>query len=166
MTAGEASHYAVVDTAQDSRLMELVAACRRRECLVSGSVHPDLAALLPWLVAWDPFEPLARAWAREGVGKGWGILCASDLPFAAMRAHLKTFLNARLPDGRVVWFRFYDPVVLQMMLRASTPEEQAVWFRKIDQYILDEEDQPHRFAVEFDNGRLRVETLPSLATAA
>ena len=146
--------------------MDLVATCRRRECLVSGNLHPELAATLPWLVAWDPAEPLARAWESDGVGRGWGILFASELSFSAVRAHLKTFLNARLPDGQVVWFRFYDPLVLQIVLRGSAPDEQAVWFRKIDEYVLDEEDQPYRFAVRFENATLRVETLPPLATAA
>ena len=41
-----------------------------------------------------------------------------------------------------------------------------MWFRKVDEYILDEEDQPYRFAVRFEDDLLRVETIPPLAIAA
>lgn len=149
--------YAVIDTAQDERLLGLVQACRHHQCLVGGTLEPELAATLPWLVAFDPAEPLARVWRSDGAGKGWGILLSSAMAFANVRAHLKKFQNARLPDGRLVWFRFFDPFVLQTLFRCSTPQEQAPWFNGIERYVIEAEEQPGHFHVGFADGQLRAE---------
>lgn len=158
--------YAVIDTAQDERLHALVLACREHQCLVGGKLDPELAPTLPWLVAFDPREPLAQAWRGEGVGKGWGILLTSFLSFAGVRHHLKKFLNVRLPDGQVVWFRFFDPLTLQTLFRCSTPDEQAPWFKGVERYVLEQDEQPGHYHVRFSDGQLRAELVGSLPMAA
>ena len=158
--------FAVIDTAQDERLHGLVLACREHQCLVGGKLDPELAPTLPWLVAFDPAEPLGQAWRTEGVGKGWGILLASTLSFAGVRQQLKKFLNVRLPDGDVVWFRFFDPLVLQTLFRSSTPAEQAPWFKGIGRYLLELDEQPGHYHVRFSDGRLGAELTTAMAVAA
>ncbi|HEU0044499.1 DUF4123 domain-containing protein [Sphingomonas sp.] len=163
MSGTDVRWYAVVDTAQDERLLGLVQGCREHQCLVGGTLEPELAATLPWLVAFDPAEPLARAWRGEGTGKGWGILLTSDLPFASLRTHLKKFQNARLPDGRLVWFRFFDPAVLQALFRSSSPEEQAPWFKGVERYVIEADDQPGHYHVRFADGQLSAEMIAPVA---
>jgi len=131
--------YAVIDTAQDAGLHALVTGCREVQCLVAGEVPDVLAATLPYLVRLDADEPLVSRWRTQGAGRGWGIMFDTDLPPDALRLRLKRFLNARLPDGSVVWFRFYDPLVLRTMLRASTPAELAPWFRGIAGFVVEGE---------------------------
>lgn len=131
--------YAVVDTAQDPRLYPLVRACSAVQCLVAGDVPFTLAGTLPYLVEIRPGEPLLANWRAMGVGHGWGVMLQSRLSLNALRLHLKKFLNAKLPDGMVVWFRFYDPVVFLGYIRSCAAEELEPWFRDIDQYLVDDD---------------------------
>lgn len=158
--------FAVIDTAQDERLHGLVLACREHQCLVGGKLDPELAPTLPWLVAFDEAEPLAREWRTQGAGKGWGILLTSSLSFAGLRTHLKKFLNVRLPDGQVVWFRFFDPLTLETLFRCSTPAEQEPWFKGVERYAIELEDRPGHHHIRFEDGRLHAELVLPTAAAA
>lgn len=135
-----AGWYALVDAAQDSTLFPLIRRSRAQECLFSGDLAPVLAAASPYLVAVDESEPLLAAWKKDGAGKYWGILVESDLAFDALRRHFKKFLNARLPDGTIALFRFYDPRVFNTYIRACTAEERAPWFDGVRQYSVEGED--------------------------
>lgn len=143
MAADPGRWYALVDTAQDPALIGKVRACREHVCLISGELDPVLAAALPWLVALDMAEPLATAWRTEGDGRNWGILMQSPLPLDDLKRHFKKFLNAMLPDGQTVLFRFYDPRVFRTYIRAATPEERAPWFRGVSRYTVESERPGH-----------------------
>jgi hypothetical protein len=145
--------YALVDTAQDPLLHPLVGECAKAECLFSGDLDPVLAAASPHLVRIDDRSPLMATWKKQGAGKNWGILCESDIAFDALRRHFKKFLNAKLPDGTIALFRFYDPRVFDTYVRACTPEELARWFKGVSQYSVEGEDGAvHNFRLR--GGRL------------
>jgi len=131
--------YALVDTAQDPSLFSLIKRCARQDCLFSGDLDPALAAASPHLVRLDEGSPLMAAWNSRGAGKNWGILCESAIEFDSLRRHFKKFLNARLPDGTIALFRFYDPRVFNTYIRACTPEELAPWFKGVRQYSVEGE---------------------------
>lgn len=138
--------YAIVDTARDDGLAALVRACARQACLFSGALTPGLAAAAPYLVAIDDREPLIGEWRSRGAGRHWGILCQSALPLDALRKQLRRFLQARLPDGTVALFRFYDPRVFVPYMRAATPPERAPWFEGVNRYAAEgEADITHDF---------------------
>lgn len=144
MSGPAARWYAVIDGAQDPRLLGLVEQCRNHVCLISGELHPELAPALPWLVEVRPDEELITAWRSEGAGRNWGIALESPFDLLHVKLHLKKFLNAKLPDGTVAMFRFYDPRVLRTYLRAATPEELAPWFTGIRRFSV-EAEQPGLF---------------------
>lgn len=144
MAADPAGHwYALVDTAQNPALIDKVRACRSHACLISGELDPVLAAALPWLVALNASEPLTTAWRSEGEGHNWGILMQSTLRLDELKRHFKKFLNAMLPDGQTVLFRFYDPRVFRTYIRAATPDECAPWFKGIIRYSVESESPGH-----------------------
>jgi len=155
--AREAGWYAVIDTAQDTRLHPLLTGCREVQCLVAGEVPAVLAATLPYLVRLHGDEPLLAHWREAGAGRGWGIMLHTDLSPDALRLRLKRFLNARLPDGSVVWFRFYDPLVLRTILHASSSTELAPWFRDITGFVVESEHPGCLRRLDRDGGAL-VET--------
>ena len=134
--------YAVVDAAADDALWPMLQRCEARTCLISGDIHPVLASAAPYLVALDDHEPLLEAWQQHGAGRHWGILCESDLPLAELRKQLRRFFQAKLPDGTIAQFRFYDPRVFATYLPSAPPGQQAQWFAGVRQ-----------FAVEGDGGR-------------
>ena len=134
--------YAVIDCAQDPRLIDLVGACRDRLCLFKGrNLAPALLAVAPWLVRIDPAEPLMTTWQQHGQGRNWGIWAYSSANLAGLQRHFRRFLQAKLPDGMIVLFRFYDPRVLGTYLKAATPEEREPWFAQVQQFRL-EGEQP------------------------
>lgn len=132
--------YALVDAARDPALFALVKRSRKQDCLFSGDLAPVLAAASPYLVVVDEKEPLLAAWKTDGAGKNWGILVESELAFDSLRRHFKKFLNARLPDGTIALFRFYDPRVFNTYIRACTAEERAPWFDGVRQYSVEGAD--------------------------
>jgi hypothetical protein len=150
----EPAWYAVVDTAQDAKLYPLVRGCSAAQCLVAGDIPFILAGTLPYLVEIKPGEPLLENWRAMGVGQGWGVMMQARLSLDALRLHLKKFLNAKLPDGMVVWFRFYDPAVLLTFLRNCTAEELEPWFREIDQYLVDGDAGDGQLRLSRTDGRL------------
>jgi hypothetical protein len=129
--------YAVLDLAQEPELFALVKRAPQHDCLFSGDVPLELASASPHLVRFDDAQALQTAWAERGRGKNWGILCESDLPPDALQRHFKKFLNAKLPDGTIALFRFYDPRVFNTYIRALTPEEAAPWFDGVLQYSVE-----------------------------
>jgi hypothetical protein len=151
---GRVAWCAVVDTAQDPSLADLVRRSAQQQCLISGALPAVLAATLPYVVQLGTGEPLTEAWKERGVGKNWGILFQTDEPLDQLRLHFKKFLNARLPDGTIALFRFYDPRVFRVYIAAATPDERAPWFRGIMRYSIEGGDpgQFHDFRLE--NGRL------------
>ena len=146
--------FAVVDTAQDPRLIALVKQGAQHQCLVSGDVAPVLAAALPYVVRLRSGEPLADAWRNVGAGRNWGILLQSALPIDQLRIHFKKFINAKLPDGTVALFRFYDPRVFRTYMRAAHPEERAPWFKGIARYSVESAQPDHYHDFRLEQGRL------------
>lgn len=129
--------FAVVDTARDEDLYPLVMASQDWTCLISGKLDPALAPTLPYIVRLSKGRSLADAWQARGWGRGWGITLQYEGSTDNLRRHFKRFLFARLPDGMVAMFRFYDPLVFRRYLHASTPDEASPWFRGVDRYYLE-----------------------------
>jgi len=135
------SWFALVDTAQEAGLHDLVRQSKQYHCLFSGDVPNALAAASPYLVLADRREPLMRQWQERGRSANWGIFCDSDMELDELRRHFKKFLIAKLPDGTVAHFRFYDPRVFNIYIRASTPEERSPWFKRVSQYLVEADDR-------------------------
>ncbi len=135
--------FAIVDTAQDSALHPLVLKTPGHQCLVSGDVAPVLAATLPYVVAMRTGEPLADAWRDHGAGRNWGVLFQSTRSIDSLRLHFKKFINAKLPDGLVALFRFYDPRVFRTYIMAATPAERLPWFDGVDRFTVESEQPGH-----------------------
>jgi Domain of unknown function (DUF4123) len=54
-----------------------------------------------------------------------------------LHRHLRRFLQAKLPDGMIVLFRYYDPRVFNTYIRAATPQERAPWFEGVQQFSVE-----------------------------
>jgi hypothetical protein len=99
----------------------------RHVCLYAGRIHSAVERVAPHLVNLDDECVLRAIWEKDGWGKAWGILCRSDAPMDELRRHLRKFLQAQLPDGQVVVFRFFDPRVWRTYWPTLTPAERAAW---------------------------------------
>lgn len=153
MSAAPGNWYAVIDCSRDERLVSVVQACREHVCLFTGDVAPVLQGAAPWLVKVDRLDPLPGIWEKHGRAQSWGIMCETGLSLAELRRHFRRFLQARLPDGMIALFRFYDPRVFNTYIRAALPEERAPWFTGVRQYAAEDgEGAMHQYRLS--GGRL------------
>lgn len=119
-TGADAALWGVLDTARDTRIPRLIRAYAPVAYpLLDPPVARDLAGVLPWLVHLVRGGRLLDIWRREGIGSAWGIAAATHAPADEVLRHLRKLFRATLPDGRVAYFRFYDPRVLRPFLAVT-----------------------------------------------
>jgi Domain of unknown function (DUF4123) len=153
-TSQPGNWFALVDTARDPSLHGLVTQCKDQHCLIGGDVAAVLAPTLPYIVRLNNEEPLAVAWRGKGAGQSWGILLQSAGSLDQMRLHFKKFINARLPDGTLALFRFYDPRVFRTYIRAALPEERLPWFKGVVRYSVESTQAGHYHDFRINEGQL------------
>lgn len=110
------------------------------QCLYDGDKGDDVSAFGPWLVHLPKESPLLEEFLRDGWGKSWGIYILTNRPFAEVRRHFRKFLMAKLPDGREVFFRFYDPRVLRTYLPSCNQTERTEFMASLDKIMVENSD--------------------------
>jgi hypothetical protein len=109
------------------------------ESLFEGWSKAQLALFAPYLVSLPPWSKLLEKLVKKGWGKSWGVYLTSHVAFAEIRHHFRHFLMVNLPDGKQVYFRFYDPRVLRVYLPTCTPEEIAYFFGPVSRFAIEDE---------------------------
>jgi hypothetical protein len=132
--------YAVVDCARDARIYDLVHDALFPMCLFRTEIVSPMGRNAPYLVPVEHGDRLIEAWRRHGVGQSWGIFLTSSQEQARVRQRLRTFNQAKLPDGRVVLFRWWDPRVFRVYLPTCNADDLATLFAGIEHYVCENED--------------------------
>jgi hypothetical protein len=120
--------------AQDGVLYALLDACdepsvpvrcdelsTRAVSLYRGEAETNYRNIAPYLaqISIHEFEwILTELWPNHW---GYFVIARSDL--STLRTHFRRYLTVKLPDGKKVLFRFYDPRVLKTFLASSQPQE-------------------------------------------
>lgn len=153
LRAQKAPLYAIVDTARDARLLELLhESVEECHSLYEGPQGVALAEVAPYLVSLPRKDSwLLEALVQEGWGAHWGVFLTSAAPVLQVRRHFRKFLmvEAEGVEGRL-YFRYYDPRVLGAFLPTCPPESRKEFFGDIEGFIF-----------SGSNGEVTVE-LPSL----
>jgi hypothetical protein len=134
--------YAILDAARDVRILALLMQSKEQyQSLYEGVEGDKLAQVAPYLVRLEKDSLLLSSLILEGWGNSWGVFlsCADDLQ--AVRRYLRHFLEVQLPDGKQVYFRFYDPRVLRVFLPTCTADETNQFFGPVKHYLM-EDEQP------------------------
>ena len=158
--------YAVLDAARDIKILALLMQTKEEhQSLYEGVEGAKLSQVAPYLVKLGKDSLLLSSLLLEGWGNNWGVYltCTSDFP--EVRRHLRHFLEVQLPDGKQVYFRFYDPRVLRVFLPTCTAEEANRFFGPIKQYLM-EDEKPDKLLRFSDTGRGADKQLIELARAA
>ena len=132
--------YAVADCAREARLYDLVQDALFPMCLYRTEALSKLSRASPWLLPVEHAEKLMAAWRRDGLGQSWGLFVRSSDEQARLRQRLRTFNQAKLPDGRIVVFRWWDPRVFRVYLPTCNAEELGQWFASVEEYVCEAED--------------------------
>lgn len=133
--------YGLVDGAQDDRVVPLLKAEGNDwRCLYGTDLPVALATAAPYLVALASHYPFAGYFARYGRGNNWGVMLRSSASLDDLAEHFASMIRARLPEGREVLFRFYDPRVLRAYLPTCTAEELEAVFGPVDAFLIEQGD--------------------------
>jgi hypothetical protein len=111
----------------------------RHVCLYRGELAPDLAECAPYLVRLEPDAAFTSWILEDGWGEHWGIfaLAPQSVPFRELRKHFRTFLMVYDADGQPLYFRFYDPRVLQAYLPTCSEEDARTIFGPVSAYLVE-----------------------------
>jgi hypothetical protein len=150
------SLFALVDAARDRRLFPLIAACAEYECLFAGVIAPPLDRASPYIVRVENGAALFDLWREAGWGQSWGLFLRTREDLGAVRRRLRHFLQAKLPDGRIVLFRFYDPRVWRDYAPSCDATRLGPWFEKIDAFVAETEDGRGASEFRLRDGRLDI----------
>jgi len=85
-------------------------------------------------------ERLIEAWRTDGLGQSWGLFLSSSEEQSHIRHRLRTFNQAKLPDGRMALFRWWDPRVFRVYLPTCNADHLATLFAGVDHYVCENED--------------------------
>lgn len=158
--------YALVDAARDAKIYALLLqSSEERQSLYEGAQGDKLALFAPYLVRVPAVSGLLETFVRQGWGKSWGVYLTCPASFADVRQHFRHFLKVKKPDGKVVYFRYYDPRVLRIYLPTCTEQETEIFFGPIARFVA--EDESPAVMLEFTRRRGGVQkTVWRLAAAA
>jgi hypothetical protein len=132
--------FALLDAARDPLIYPTLETSREEFCcLYNGKSAQTLQLQAPYLVRPNPEGSLLRFLARFAWGKNWGVYLASERPITELRKHLRRFLMVEDPQGRPVYFRYYDPRVLRVFLPKCLPEEMRDFFGPVQAYFVESE---------------------------
>jgi hypothetical protein len=123
-------------------------------CLYRGELGLDLKMMAPYLVRLTPESTLLPWLWDEGWGKNWGVYLATPLEFEPLRRHLRGFLRVRDHQGKVLYFRYYDPRVLRVYLPTCNAGEIKTVFGSISRFLC-ESESPEEM-LEFPQHRFRI----------
>ena len=104
-------------------------------CLMPGELEPELAQAAPYLVEVPVPSPFAELFLTRGLGKHWGILATSGAGLRNLRMHFRKLLSVWGPDGKPLYFRYYDPRVLRIYLPTCNTDELPTLFGPVTAYL-------------------------------
>jgi Domain of unknown function (DUF4123) len=112
--------YAIADSAQHKALPDAIGQDGgQQRCLLDAPVGSPLAAQAPHLVQLPSPSEGSAGWkwiARNVPGLPCATVIATTLEFDQLFDHLKPFTEALLPDGDDMFFAFWDPAILAVLV--------------------------------------------------
>lgn len=155
-------NYAVLDGASVPGLVERIWHAPRKEaiCLYRGELEPDIAEVAPYLVHLVPGSPLTDWVLKECWGNHWGVFVRSKADLTLVRRHFRQFLMVKDPQGKPLYFRFYDPRVLRVFLPVCNASELAFLFGPLNSYICEAQEPSQAIVYGMEDGKLATKLVP------
>jgi hypothetical protein len=133
--------YALLDASREPSVLKVILESKEDyQSLYEGAQGAQLAHFAPYLIRVPQKSALLDALVHQAWSKSWGVFLTSDTPLKDLRTHFRHFLTVKLPDGKQVYFRYYDPRVLRLFLPTCLPEETTQFFGPVKHFLMEAED--------------------------
>jgi hypothetical protein len=133
--------FAILDAARtDEVLAKLAKAEVQYESLFRGREEEPLFDVSPFLVVCKQETELFKWLTSEGWGQSLGVFFTSSDSFSNLFSHFQKFLMVKEEGGEELYFRFYDPRVLQVYLPTCTPQETSSFFGNVRRFLMESGD--------------------------
>jgi hypothetical protein len=143
--------YALLDASREPSVLKVILESKEEyQSLYEGPQGAQLAHFAPYLVRVPQKSSLLDTLVQQAWSKSWGVFVTCDKPLKDLRAHFRHFLTVKLPDGKQVYFRYYDPRVLRLFLPTCLPEETTQFFGPVKHFLMEAEDP--KLALHFTSG--------------
>jgi len=134
LRASEGTLWAVLDACASA---DVPARVERRgsekgDCLFKGAARERYWEVAPWLANVDLG---LFGWIRANLWDApFGVFVEARATLDALRGHFRRIQVVEVPDGRRMYFRFYDPRVLGPYVASATAPERAELFGPVEAY--------------------------------
>lgn len=121
--------YGLVDAAAGDKARSFLGRVRESaKCLYDGESADVMKDHAPYLVDFRTNPVFLEDFVASLWGNSIGYLVMSDFPVTDLKKHFRKFVYVGLPDGKMAYFRFYDPRVLRAFLLGGTTEHFRQFF--------------------------------------
>lgn len=160
--AQSGSLFAILDAAREPpQVLERVRACGLPcATLYEGPQAETIEDFGPFLIEAPKDSPFLESLLADGWGRSWGVLLTSKASFAEVRKQLRRFLIVQSPEGKRLYFRYYDPRVLRVFLPTCTPEEATDFFGPIEHFLLEGDEPTTLLRFSAAGGGLKADSVP------
>ncbi len=135
--------YAILDGARDKRIEPMLNnGDLPSACLYKGKISYAMKRAAPHIVQLEKGHALTRKILAMAWGNAWGIfaLCAPDVSISSVVNNCRRIAKAKLPDGKLVIFRYYDPRIARLLLPACNESERDHLFGAASALLMESED--------------------------
>ena len=139
----EAPLYAIMDAARSERIPILLKeSVDEVRSLYDGVTADTLAHVAPYLVRLREDSGLLSRLVLEGWGSAWGVYFTSRRRLKDLRAQFRKIVMVMMEEGdpEPVYFRFYDPRVMEAFLPLCTPRQEDDIFGEVDRFYFEDSD--------------------------
>ena len=109
------------------------------ECLFVGDLADELIDVAPYLGRLARLDDAAER-AMAALFKADAAILAlstdASLLFSQLHRHLRKFNVVYAPDGAPLFFRYYDPRIVQDVLHTLEPDQRKAFFGPIESLLL------------------------------
>ncbi|MEZ4445329.1 MAG: DUF4123 domain-containing protein [Polyangiaceae bacterium] len=124
--------YAVVDAARDPEVLAWVERSGLAyQCLFQGEKAKSLREEAPWLLSFGRDKAALEDLVDKFHDRAMVAYVVSSEPFFAVRRHLRRIQRVQTEDGRVLYFRYYDPRVARVFLPTLDDKQLRWMFGKV-----------------------------------
>ena len=118
------------------------------ECLFTGDLAEELEDVAPYLGSLGGLGPEAQAVVEDLLARHLGILmtllppAGSEEPpsFSQVHRHFRKFNVVYGPEGKPLFFRYYDPRVIVDVLKVLDEQQLKAFFGPVERMLLTQSD--------------------------